>query len=272
MADDLDITVDDLDLDLRDLVVPKSRGRTPTQFSHVYSRDITESDILILQANPVRDVETPSIMKLKSSHHNLARLLAEGRTGVEASYITGYSQSRISILKSDPAFMELVVYYAGQAEEVFINVHERLANLGLDALEALHEKLLDPEGPDLSIKELKDIVELTMDRAGFGPKSTKVNEYRFSMDGLLNAVKDEVRTRQNGSIKTLDARPNRADPPGDKSPGLGLDIIDQADEHPTEPGSGQQSGRAEVREARREEAPGGEVSSPANENNLGGGS
>jgi len=262
MADDF--TLEDLGIGLsRDglLLAPPARGKTPAALFHAYERDLNESDISLLLSAPSRETTTPSINKLKQSHHALARLIAEGRPHVEVAAITGYSQSRISLLMDDPAFAELVGFYSGQVAEVYLNVHQRLASLGLDALEELHDRLNDPEAPDFSNRELQDIVALTFDRAGYGPRSTQVNEFKFSIDGLLSAVKDEVRTRQHGSIKTLDARPNQPQAPSDLGPEEGADPISSPGLHSEESGARRQSDGSPVREPSRQE-----TFIPSNEN------
>lgn len=260
---DQDVTISELDLDLRELVVPPARGRSARQdVFHSLTRELTEADIALLISTPMGNAQ-PSLTRIKHSHHQLARLIGEGRTQTETAQICGYSVSRVSILMDDPAFQELVDHYRSQTQEVYINVHERLANLGLDAVMELHERLNDPEAAEFSNKELMDVIEKIMPLAGFGPKSTQVNEFKFSIDGMLNAVKDEVRTRQNGRITTLEARSNQAGTSEDGRPSLSLDIIDAPAEHSSGAAAGSESGGAPVR------GPGGEETSlPANENWL----
>lgn len=258
-----DNILDDLDLDLSGLglSVPPARGRRPAPVSVTYARDLGEPDIAVLIAAPPMGTVQNSIQQLRHSHHHLARLIAEGRNQTQAAQITGYSVTRVSILMDDPAFQELVEHYRAQVEEVYINVHERLASLGLDALQELHDRLLNPEGKEFTNKELMDMIGLSLDRAGYGPKSTQVNEFKFSVDGLLREVKDEVRTRHHGSIETLEARPSQSRSSGHfeiaDGDDLGLETIDYSDL--TAEGS---EGRGEeVREAGGEKA-----LIPANEN------
>jgi hypothetical protein len=107
---------------------------------------------------------TPAIKNLRNQHHALARLLAEGRNGVECSEITGYSPSRISILQGDPTFADLVQYYRGQVSERYLNVHERLAAIGVTCLEELQERLeVNPN--EFTVRELREIMESTFDRS-----------------------------------------------------------------------------------------------------------
>jgi hypothetical protein len=94
----------------------------------------------------------------------LARLLAEGRKSEECSLITGYSTTRIWILKQDPAFKDLVAYYAAQTEAKFLDVHERLAALGMSTLDELQERLeSDPDG--FKNRELMELAEFALDRS-----------------------------------------------------------------------------------------------------------
>lgn len=115
-----------------------------------------------------------SVAKLRTSHHNLARLLAEGSTMEVAAIITGYTVDRIAALKLVPAFQELIAFYGMQKSDVEVDVNSRLKQLGIDSLEVLHEKLTDD--PDsFKNEELMKLVALTMDRSGHGPTTTQKN-------------------------------------------------------------------------------------------------
>lgn len=137
-----------------------------------YRRDLTPADLTVVGGVSL-GVSTPSIKKIRHIHHSLARLLAEGRKPVECSAITGYSQSRISILQRDPAFSELVEYYKTQVEAQYTDIHAKLAVLGTMAIEELQDRLEGDgeEGPPLSNKELMALAELTLDRSVAPPKA-----------------------------------------------------------------------------------------------------
>src|SRR5438105_3835863 len=80
----------------------------------VFVRELTEGDLALLaDPPPLANTQRP-LVRIRHRHHQLARLLAGGTAAVEASAITGYSQMRISLLQKDPAFCELMAYYAGQ--------------------------------------------------------------------------------------------------------------------------------------------------------------
>lgn len=145
-------------------------GRKPAKAVPMsFSREIGSDDLAQLAAPREVGLGVPAVTVLRNSHHNLARLLAEGRKPGEVAEITGYSSSRISILQNDPAFAELVSYYAAQATQQYVDVHSRLAQLGTDTVEVLQERVLD-ESEKLSVKALLDIAAFSLDRSVAPPK------------------------------------------------------------------------------------------------------
>lgn len=165
--------VSDLGLDL---VRTVGRAHRPVEAEVV--RDITEADVALLATE--RGIASKPLQRLRDAHHAIARLVAMGRPGHEIATVTGYSQSRISILKSDPAFQDLVAHYRAQVEEVDLELYSngaaKLAAVRDDAVEELHSRLLD-EPESFKAGDLLEIVKITADRSGLGPatKSTNVN-------------------------------------------------------------------------------------------------
>jgi hypothetical protein len=132
----------------------------------MYSRDLTEADGAALSSD--RGVKPASLVRIHSSHHSLARCLAMGMKDSHVALITGYSPSRISILKNDPAFSALVADYRAEAKAIFADLGERMADISLDAIELLHERLqAKPE--EFSVPMLLDVIKAFADRTGHGP-------------------------------------------------------------------------------------------------------
>jgi hypothetical protein len=59
-----------------------------------------------------------SLKRIRDIHHYIARLVAEGRRTTDIAREVGYSISRISILKGDPAFQQLVEMIRPKVEEL----------------------------------------------------------------------------------------------------------------------------------------------------------
>ena len=159
-------------MDLLDLGINigSARGRKPAPLEMMVRRELTLADKDELENPSARQSTTPPLLRLRNTHHMLARCLAEGRPQAEVGLITGYSPSRISILQGDPAFQELIQYYKSQVEGMYLNVHERLAALGVSTIEELQQRLEDePEG--YSNRELMELASLTLDRSVAPPKN-----------------------------------------------------------------------------------------------------
>lgn len=150
--------------DLQSLAIGSARGKKAMPLSMEFERELGPSDLPLILEPPPQGAFTPPLARIRNSHHMLARLLAEGKSGQEASLVTGYAPSRISILQNDPAFSELVVYYKGQVEAKYLDVHERLAMLGLSTLDELQARL--EEDPDsFKNRELMELAEFALDRS-----------------------------------------------------------------------------------------------------------
>lgn len=90
----------------------------------------------------------PSVIKrLRDHHHLVARMVAEGRRTGEIARETGLCLSRVSILKSDPAFQQLVEMYRinlNQLQELaFYDCERKRALLKANAYDHLNERYED---------------------------------------------------------------------------------------------------------------------------------
>ena len=138
-------------------------------------RNLSAPDILRL--GEPRATKPEPIAKLRHRHHALARCLALGMADRDASLATGYCVSRISILKGDEMFRELVASYEADAAEAFSGVTEQLAGLTAEALTELRDKIEEGKVP---VRDLIEIAKLGADRSGHGPTSTQ--HTRVSVD------------------------------------------------------------------------------------------
>jgi len=165
--DELDREVEEI---ARTLVIGSARGSRKARPTHggavkiAKVRDLDDGDLPAILDPPEVGSQTPTVLELRHGHHTIARLLADGTKQVEISAITGYSQSRISILKGDPAFQELIEYYRTQKEAIYLDVHQRLGTLAITAVEELQQRL-DEEPHKITNREVKEIAEMALDRS-----------------------------------------------------------------------------------------------------------
>jgi len=133
----------------------------------------------------VPDAQSPTLKRLRSSHHMAARLLAEGKRPTDVALMVGYSLSRISILQRDPSFQELVAHYAARHTEVIEDFSQTAEALARDAMQEVHDRVLDdPEG--INTITMLEIAKTAAAHAGLGPitRSLNVNVQRNWGDQL----------------------------------------------------------------------------------------
>lgn len=171
----------------------------PLDFAVV--RELTASDIYIRQTLGA-DSQTPKVKSLRATHHKLAQCLAMNFSDTEASISTGYSLNRISILKGDPSFQELLSFYSQKREEIFVDVQQRMAGFATDAVEVLQERLTEtPE--KFSNKDLNDLIKTTADRGGHSPvQKTETKTIVLKAEDLIK-LKQEVESTHNGSVRRI---------------------------------------------------------------------
>lgn len=157
-----------MDLDVSQSDVARVLGRAAKPISVSYSRELNATDLLKLETE--QGIQPKPLQRIRDSHHALARALASGMPAAEASLVTGFSTSRISILRSDPAFKELLEFYRSDRRNAEADILQRVSTLSLDAIEEIRERLeTNPE--DIKTRELLDIATAGLDRTGFGPTS-----------------------------------------------------------------------------------------------------
>lgn len=164
-----------LQLNIDELARP---GRRAVPLEVEVSRELTETDIALLQTPG--STQAPELQRITDRHHHLARLLAAGKGESEAALMTGYSASRISVLKNSPAFMELVALYQREAKLEFLSAIEQMAGLSMDAMLELRRRV--EESPDsLTTNELLNIAKEMHDRGAAGDEQSHTMPVRIEL-------------------------------------------------------------------------------------------
>jgi hypothetical protein len=193
----MELEFEELDLDLSAV---SSRGRSAKVVDAQYARDLTPADL----NSPKAQVQTAKpLAKIRDAHHALARVLATGAGEGEASAITGYSPSRISILKADPQFQELLEFYRNSTIEGVADFRQRMLNLGLGAVQELTDRL-DENPESFSPALLKDIAKDMADRTGHAPAKGPNLEVHINapLTDRIRAARARVESLAQG--KTID--------------------------------------------------------------------
>lgn len=124
-------------------------------------RELTEEDVVAAAQGLVIPEASAQgqVTRIRYSHHQIARLLVQGKKVIEVAEITGYSPDYISGLGGSPAFKELLAHYDTERDAVFVDTLERMKVLGLHTLEELQQRLSDaPE--EWTKRELMELAQL----------------------------------------------------------------------------------------------------------------
>jgi hypothetical protein len=149
------------------------------------ARPITESDLAELRSAP--KVPTPPRKQLRYKHHALARSLAAGMQESVAAAITGFAPVTVSILKRDPAFADLVRFYASEEGKGFDQVRAQILGVGLKFIEEIDRRVSEEPG-EVTMKDLRETGTVLLDRAGFGPAQSSTHDVHIHT-GLADAIK-----------------------------------------------------------------------------------
>lgn len=167
----------------------RTTGRASKALSAEVERELDSDDIASLLEE--RGTKPPQVHTLRERHHALARLIAEGRSPSDAAIICRYTQARVSILMSDPAFQELIAHYRDVVNHEFVDFQKKLAELAIDAAGILQERMED-KPDELSDALLLQVVTVGADRTGHGPSQKSEVNIKVGLAGRLAAATQRI--------------------------------------------------------------------------------
>lgn len=159
---------------------------------------------------------TASVQTLRDSHHALARAVAAGMSNAECAAATGYSMTRVSVLRQDPAFKNLVAHKRAMIDAEFASagdaVIDYLKGNALKAAKMLSDKLdhADEQGEFLPTRDLLGIAELGFDRTGYGKQTKNLN---VNVDFAANLERARRRTTEARTTRVIEASAYHAPAP-----------------------------------------------------------
>jgi hypothetical protein len=191
--------MDALSLAIEDILEPTEKPKW---------RELTEDEIESLSSVRGTQKSIPTTTRLRERHHSLARALASGMPDYEAAAITGYSASRISVLKSDPAFRDLLHFYRGKKDAQYEDMHKRLAGLSIDAVDELRDRF-EEDPKQFTPGQLLEMTKVGADRTGFGPQTNANVNVNIDMSARLRAARE--RAINHEARKMIDVTPEKSE-------------------------------------------------------------
>jgi hypothetical protein len=140
-------------------------------------RALTPSDLEILR----RPAAISTIKSIRDSHHTIAWLLALGKTDIDVAREVGISVTRVSQLKQDPTFRELLATYRADISLARREHVDALASLATSNMLKAERQIADTldeadaEGKVIPLRDLTRITADRMDRFGYGKHSSSTN-------------------------------------------------------------------------------------------------
>lgn len=181
----------------------RTRGRAPLRLPTVLGvRSLTSDEVESHAAREI-GVKASPLQRISSRHRHLAHLTASGMSTSEAAVAVGLSISRVSILKADPTFQELVARREKELADAGLGFHEKAEGLTLDMLDELQERIeLDPDS--FSIDELLDGVTKIGDRTGHAPKRVEEKHHFFNIGDRLAQARERATKLIESEVTDLD--------------------------------------------------------------------
>lgn len=138
-----------------------------------------------------RGVKPLPIKRLSDRHHKLARAVASGKSTSECAIESGLEPSRVSVLKNDPTFKDLVEYYRTRVsggEDLFLREADGLL---FDSTTEMRRRV-EEEPETLSTDELIRMSAFAADRTGRGPARKEEKNVNFNFGDRLEAARRRV--------------------------------------------------------------------------------
>lgn len=165
-------------------------GRQAKQLHAEVVRELTQSDLALLATE--RGIQPTHVQRITDRHHALARCLASGMSATEAGLCTGYTASRISVLRGDPAFEELISFYRADKGASVLDLQAKFTALAKDATTEIQDRL-ELEPTSFGHDQLLDVIKLAADRSGNGPQSKTTNlNVNVNLGDRMKAARERV--------------------------------------------------------------------------------
>ena len=135
-------------------------------------RPMTRADLESLRQPSAR----MRIAKLRDQHHIMARLFVSGLSNAEVAAETGYTISRVAVLRNAQAMMELVEKYRADDHDEWRKhrdaTYEYMHRIRVKGLRIIEDALEDEDvKPEFALK----VFDSMADRTEYHRKSTKEN-------------------------------------------------------------------------------------------------
>jgi len=149
-------------------------------------------DLAEVEAHRAREagIEASPLQRLTARHRELAKKIALGWSTSQCAAYFGFTASRVSVIKADPTFRDLVSYFQMQGDDSHEFYQDNLKRASLQAVLELQDRL-ETAPEEFDNQELMKLMALTADRTGHAPKRVEEKNINVNFGERL----EEARTR-----------------------------------------------------------------------------
>lgn len=159
------------------MALQRGRQAEVTQVELSDIRSVRREDLVILT-----ETRPPTqLSALRDNHHRVARAVATGLKNYEIAAMCGLSINRVSMLKQDPAFSELVAHYRSLVTAEWVQQTDHYAEIATTNMlkaEAMLSDKLDAAMENNEFLPTRDLISISRDAAdrfGYGKRQTNLN-------------------------------------------------------------------------------------------------
>jgi len=164
--------------------------------------------------------EVNNVIRIRDSHHAVAKLFAMGLRTKEVAELTGYSISRISMLRRSPMMDNLISEYRNLGNNKWKENFDEYYNTmirGRNTVARLTvDKLEDMEPDDISFRELIMVHSDFADRTGYPKRTLAVNvnvDFAAKLDKAVERTKaQKLKAIESKVITVTEPRPKPTEP------------------------------------------------------------
>lgn len=151
------------------------RGRPPKRPNVTEVKELTEEEVAALPEQG----KVNNVVRIRDSHHAVAKLFAMGLRPKEVAEISGYSLSRISMLRRSPMMDNLINEYRNLETTEWLEArdeyYDTITRGRVMAARLTVDKLAEMEPEDISFRELIMIHSDFADRTGYPKRQLAIN-------------------------------------------------------------------------------------------------
>lgn len=166
------------DISFPDTFLRKGVHATPLEQVIYASGPLTSEHLTVLQTHldsgEGLNVPVPPLKVIRHTHHRLAQYLSMGMADIKAAKLCNYDPQYVARLRNDPAFADLLNFYAAEVREEFTDFVTAAADLSLDMLGQLRH-VLETSPERITPRDLMEGIKLLADRTGHAPIAKSVN-------------------------------------------------------------------------------------------------